>query len=150
MEPSRERFERSIPWEEEKMIELLDNFKTEMLRKFQEQEQKIAEQEERILTQEEKNVEQDVKIGRQSETISQLEETIAEQNQMIQMIAKHLDFGNFLQGFKTGASPGKPLGKFKCSVLTQILYRDFNNVQFHTVLILQIQQQLQLPQKLQQ
>merc|ERR1719239_356176 len=66
------------------MIELLDNFKTEMLRKFQEQEQKIAEQEERILTQEEK---------------------IAEQNQMIQMIAKHLDFGNFLQGFKTGASP---------------------------------------------
>ena len=139
------------------MIELLDNFKTEMLRKFQEQEQKIAEQEERILTQEEKNVEQDVKIARQSETIwrqsetiSQLEETIAEQNQMIQMIAKHLDFGNFLQGFKTGASPGKPLGKFKCSVLTQILYRDFNNVQFHTVLILQIQQQLQLPQKLQQ
>jgi len=107
--PPRERFERSIPWEEEKMIELLDNFKTEMLRKFQEQEQKIAEQEERILTQEEKNVEQDVKIGRQSETISQLEETIAEQNQMIQMIAKHLDFGNFLQGFKTGASPGKPL-----------------------------------------
>jgi len=107
--PPRERFERSIPWEEEKMIELLDNFKTEMLRKFQEQEQKSAEQEERILTQEEKNVEQDVKIGRQSETISQLEETIAEQNQMIQMIAKHLDFGNFLQGFKTGASPGKPL-----------------------------------------
>ena len=76
------------------MKELLDNFKTEMLEKFQDQDERIAEQEERILTQEEKNVEQDVKIARQSETISQLEKmiaeqqkTIEEQNETIQMIA---------------------------------------------------------------
>ena len=73
MEPPRERFERSIPEQELRMKELLDNFKAEMLGKFQEQEQRIAEQEERLLTQEEKNLEQDVKIARQSETISQLE-----------------------------------------------------------------------------
>ena len=48
MEPPRERFERSVPEGEEQMKELLDNFKTEMLQKFQEQEQRIAEQEERI------------------------------------------------------------------------------------------------------
>ena len=119
MEPPRERFERSIPDEDEKMRELLDNFKTEMLGKFQEQDQKIAEQEERIGTQEEKNVEQDVKIGRQSETISQLEETIAEQQKTIeeqnetnQMIAKHPDFRDFLHGFKTKALSSKILGKF--------------------------------------
>ena len=117
MEPSRERFERSIPDQEERMRELLENFKTEMLGKFQEQEQRIAEQEERILTQEEKNVEQDVKIGRQSETISQLEETIAEQNQTIQMIAKHPDLRDFLQGIKTEALPPAVLGKFNLSIL---------------------------------
>merc|ERR1711970_862763 len=117
MEPPRERFERSIPEEDEKMRELLDNFKREMLGKFQEQEQRIAEQEERILTQEEKNVEQDVKIARQSETISQLEETIAEQqktieeqNETIQMIAMHPDLHDFLQGFKTEALSPEVLG----------------------------------------
>jgi len=114
MQPPRERFERSIPEQELKMKELLDNFKTEMLEKLQEQEQRIAEQEERILTQEEKNVQQDVKIARQSEAISQLEEriaeqqkTIEEQNETIQMIAKHPEIHDFLQGFKTEAlSPG--------------------------------------------
>ena len=43
MQPPRERVGRSIPEEEEKMREMLDNFKTEMLGKFQEQEQRIAE-----------------------------------------------------------------------------------------------------------
>ena len=128
MEPPRERFERSIPDQEEKMRELLDNFKTEILGKFQEQEQRIAEQEERIRAQEEKNVEQDVKIARQSEAISQLEETIAEQqktieeqNETIQMIAMHPDFRDFLQGFKTEALSRQPLGKFNRSMLAKIL-----------------------------
>ena len=127
MEPPRERFERSIPDEEERMRELLHNFKTEMLGKFQEQEQIIAEQEERILTQEEKNVKQDVKIGRQSETISQLEETIAEQQktieeqrETIQMIAKHPHLRDLLQGFKTEASSHQPLGKFNSFMLAEI------------------------------
>jgi len=84
----REIFERSIPdsGPEERMKELLDNLKAEVLEKFQEQE--------------EKNAEQDLKISRQSETILKLEETIAEQqktiedqNETIQMIASHLDLG---------------------------------------------------------
>ena len=84
MEPPKERFERSIPEQEERVKELLDNFKAEMLGKFQEQDRRIATQEQ--------------KISRQSETISKLEETIAgqqksieEQNETIQMIATHLD-----------------------------------------------------------
>ena len=120
MEQQGAHFERSIPDQEEKMRELLDNFKAEMLGKFQEQEQRVAEQEERILTQEEKNVEQDVKIARQSETISQLEESIAkhqktieEQNETIQMIAKHPYLRDFLQGFKTGTLSRQVLGEFK-------------------------------------
>ena len=72
MEPPRECFERSIPKGEEKMKELLDNFKTEMLVKFQEQDKRIAEQEERIGKQEEINVEQVVKIATQIETISHI------------------------------------------------------------------------------
>ena len=63
MGPPRERFERSISEEEERTKELFDNFKTEMMEKFQ-------KQEERILRQEEKNTEQDLKISRQSDTIS--------------------------------------------------------------------------------
>ena len=128
MEPPRKRFERSIFEEEEKMKELLDNFKTEMLVKFQKQDKRIAEQEERIGKEEEKNVEQDVKIATQIETISQLEKTIAEQektigeqNKTIQMIAKYPDLRDFLQGFKTGALSRKLLGKFNCSMLTQML-----------------------------
>ena len=121
MEPPRERFGRSIREEEEKMRELLHNFKTEMLGKFQDQEQRITEQEERIMTQEAKNVEQDVRIARQSETISQLEETIAEQqktieeqNETIQMIAKHPYLRDFLLGFRTGTMSRKLSGKFNC------------------------------------
>ena len=121
MEPPRERFERSIPEEDEKMRELLDNFKREMLGKFQEQEQRIAEQEE-------KNVEQDVKIARQSETISQLEEiiaeqqkTIEEQHETIQMIAMHPVLRDLLQGFETEALSRQPLGKFNCFMLVEIL-----------------------------
>ena len=52
MEPPRERFERSISEQEERMKELLDNFKTEMMERFQEQEERIGRQEE-------KNAEQD-------------------------------------------------------------------------------------------
>ena len=37
MEPPRERFERSISEQEERMKELLDNFKTEMMERFQRQ-----------------------------------------------------------------------------------------------------------------
>jgi len=84
LEPPRERFERSISEQEERVKELLDNFKAEMLGKFQEQDRRIATQEQ--------------KISRQSETISKLEETIAgqqktieEQNETIQMIVTHLD-----------------------------------------------------------
>ena len=128
MEPARERFERNIPEQEQMMRELLDNFKTEMLGKFEEQEQRIAEQEERFGTQEEKNVEQDVKIARQSETISQLEETIVEQqktieeqHETIQMIAMHPVLRDLLQGFETEALSRQPLGKFNCFMLVEIL-----------------------------
>ena len=91
MEPPRERFERSIPDQEERVKELLDNFKAEMLGKLQEQSERMA-------TQDQKNVEQELKILRQSDTISKLGETITaqlktieEQNETIQMIATHLD-----------------------------------------------------------
>jgi len=70
MDPPSERFERSIPEQEERMKEWLDSFKTEMMEIFQEQEERIGRQEE-------KNVEQDLKIARQSATISKLEETIS-------------------------------------------------------------------------
>ena len=40
MEPPRDRFERSIPAQEEKMKELLVNFKAEMMGKFEEQEER--------------------------------------------------------------------------------------------------------------
>ena len=56
MEPPRERFERSISEQEERMKELLDNFKTEMMERFQKQEERIGRQEE-------KNAEQDLKIS---------------------------------------------------------------------------------------
>ena len=92
MEPPRERFERSIPEQEERMRELLDNFKTETQGKFQEQEQRISQLE---------------------ETIAEQQNTIGEQNQMIQMIAKHPYLRDFLQGFKTGTLSRKLLGKFK-------------------------------------
>ena len=76
MEPPRERFERSIPDQEERMRELLDNFKTEMLGKFQEQEQRISQLE---------------------ETIAEQQKTIDEQNETIQRIAKLLGkFGRFM------------------------------------------------------
>ena len=76
MGPSRERFERSIPDQEERMKELLDNFTTKMLGKFQEQEQRIAELEENIAEQ---------------------QKTIDEQNETIQRIAKLLGkFGHFM------------------------------------------------------
>ena len=76
MEPSRERFERSIPDQEERMRELLDNFKTEMQGKFQEQEQRISQLE---------------------ETIAEQQKTIEEQNETIQRIAKLLGkFGRFM------------------------------------------------------
>ena len=77
MEPPKERFERSISEQEEQMKELLDNFKTEMMERFQKQEERIGRQEE-------KNAEQDLKISRQSETISGLEETLAEQKKTIE------------------------------------------------------------------
>ena len=83
-----QRFKRSLPDSglEERMRESLDNFKAEVLEKFQEQE--------------EKNAEQDLKIARQSETILKLEETIAEQqrtiedqNETIQKISTQPDSG---------------------------------------------------------
>ena len=69
MEPPGERFERSISEQEERMKELLDNFKTEMMERFQKQEERIATQ--------------DLKISRQSETIMKLKETLAEQKKTI-------------------------------------------------------------------
>jgi len=63
LEPPRERFERSISEQEERVKELLDNFKAEMLGKFQEQDRRIAAQ----------------------------QKTIEEQNETIQMILTHLD-----------------------------------------------------------
>ena len=83
MEPPRERFERSISEQEERVKELLDNFKAEMLRKFQEQDRRIAAQ----------------------------QKTIEEQNETIQMIATHPDIRDLLQMFKTGAISPKILGK---------------------------------------
>ena len=83
MEQPLGRFKRSIPESglEERVEELLDHFKAEVLEKFQEQE--------------EKNTEQDLKIARQNEIISKLEETIAEQQKNIEeQIAIHPDFGN--------------------------------------------------------
>ena len=88
MKQPRERSERSLPASgpEDKLRGLLDNFKAEVLERFQEQE--------------EKNAEQDLKIARQSAVISKLEETIAEQqktieeqNETIQKIATHPDSG---------------------------------------------------------
>ena len=111
MEPPRERFERSISEQEERMKELLDNFKTEMMERFQEQEERIGRQEKQ-------NAEQDLKISRQSETIMKLKETLAEQkktidnqNETIQMISTHPDLRDLLQGFKTGAISSEDLGK---------------------------------------
>ena len=83
-----QRFKRSLPDSglEERMRESLDNFKAEVLEKFQEHK--------------EKNAEQDFMIARQSETILKMEETIAEQqktikeqNEIIQKIAMHLELG---------------------------------------------------------
>ena len=83
-----QRFKRSLPDSglEERMRESLDNFKAEVLEKFQEHK--------------EKNAEQDFKIARQSETILKMEETIAEQqktikeqNEIIQKIAMRLKLG---------------------------------------------------------
>ena len=89
MEPPRERFERSISEQEERMKELLDNFKTEMMERFQEEEERIGRQEE-------KNAEQDLEIARQSETILKLKEALAEQkkttedqNETIQTISTY-------------------------------------------------------------
>ena len=80
------------------MIELFDNFKTEMMGKLQEQ---------------------DLKIAKQSETIVKLEETIAdqqkrieEQNETIQMIATHPDLRHLLHMFRTGTMSRKLIGKF--------------------------------------
>merc|ERR1719365_425206 len=72
MNKPAERIERSILDSEleERIKELFDNFKAEVLEKFQEQD--------------EKNTEQDLKIARQSETILKLEETIAEQQTTIE------------------------------------------------------------------
>ena len=109
MDPPSERFERSIPEQEERMKELLDSFKTEMMERFQEQEERIGRQEE-------KNVEQDLKIARQSATISKLEETIAEQqktiedqNKTIQIIAKNQEDSKC--AVKTGTISLTTLGK---------------------------------------
>ena len=109
MDPPSERFERSIPEQEERMKELLDSFKTEMMERFQEQEERIGRQEE-------KNVEQDLKIARQSATISKLEETIAEQqktiedqNKTIQIIAKKQE--NSHRAVKAGTISLTTLGK---------------------------------------
>ena len=92
----------------------LRSLRREMLGMFQEQEERLDEQERRI--------------ARQGETILKMEETIAEQqktievqNEKIQMIAKHPDLRDFLQGFKTEALSPEVLGKFNCSMLTQIL-----------------------------
>ena len=73
MKQPRKRVERSIPDSrlEKRMRGLLDNFKAEVLERFQEQE--------------EKNAEQDLKIARQSAVISKLEETIAEQQETIEV-----------------------------------------------------------------
>ena len=68
---------------------LLDNFKTEMMERFQEEEERIGRQEE-------KNAEQDLEIARQSETILKLKEALAEQkkttedqNETIQTISTY-------------------------------------------------------------
>ena len=109
MDPPSERFERSIPEQEERMKELLDSFKTEMMERFQKQEDRIGRQEE-------KNVEQDLKIARQSATISKLEETIAEQqktiedqNKTIQIIAKNQEDSH--RAVKAGEISLTTLGK---------------------------------------
>ena len=130
MDPPSERFERSIPDQEERMKELLDSFKTEIMEGFQEQDDRIGrqqeriwrqeerfqEQEERIGRQEEKNVEQDLKIARQSATISKLEEIIAEQqktiedqNKTIQIIAKNQEDSH--RAVKAGTISLTTLGK---------------------------------------
>ena len=88
MKQPKKRAERSLPDSglQDRLSGLLDDFKAEVLERFQEQE--------------EKNAEQDLKIARQSSAISKLEETIAEQqktireqNDTIQKIAAHPDSG---------------------------------------------------------
>ena len=99
-----ECFERSTLEQEERMSELLDNFKTEMMGKLQEQ---------------------DLKIARQSETILKLEETIAgqqkridDQNETIQMIATHPDLRYLLHAFRTGTMSHNLIGKFNTLTIT--------------------------------
>ena len=98
MEPPGERFERSISEQEERMKELLDNFKTEMMERFQKQEERIATQ--------------DLKITRQSDTISWLEETLAEQkktiedqNETIRKIARYPALRDLLRELWTPSPP---------------------------------------------
>ena len=105
MEPPRERFERSTSEQEERTKELLDNFKTEMMEKFQKQEERIGRQEE-------KNAEQDLKISRQSETILKLKEALAEQkktiedqNETIQTISTYPALRDLLHASRTPSPP---------------------------------------------
>ena len=73
MKQPKKRVERSLPESglQDRLSGLLDDFKAEVLERFQEQE--------------EKNAEQDLKIARQSAVISKLEETIAEQQKTIEV-----------------------------------------------------------------
>ena len=101
MEPPRERFERSISEQEERTKELLDNFKTEMMERFQKQEERIKREEE-----------QDLMISRQSATILKLKGTLAEQkktvedqNETIQMISTHPALRELLHSLQTPSPP---------------------------------------------
>jgi len=105
MEPPRERFERGVSEQEERIKELLDNFKTEMMERFQEQEERIGRQEE-------KNAEQDLKISKQNETILKLKDTLAEQkktiedqNETIQKIATYPALRDLLHASRTPSPP---------------------------------------------
>ena len=73
MKQPKKRVERSLLESglQDRLSGLLDDFKAEVLERFQEQE--------------EKNAEQDLKIARQSAVISKLEETIAEQQETIEV-----------------------------------------------------------------
>ena len=86
------------------MRELLDNFKTEMMGKLQEQELKIARQRETILKLE--------------ETIAEQQKRIEDQNETIQMIATHPDLRYLLHAFRTGTMSRNLIGKFNTLTIT--------------------------------
>ena len=88
MKQPKKRVERSLPESglQDRLSGLLDDFKAEVLERFQEQEEKDAEQDSKIAR-------QNAAILKLEETIAEQQKTIEEQKETIQKIATHPDSG---------------------------------------------------------